>query len=31
MKGNYCANIKEAEKNIAGWLRRAAERGKIRK
>lgn len=27
-KGNYCSNTKEAEQNIAGWLRRAAERGK---
>ncbi|XP_018406823.1 PREDICTED: uncharacterized protein LOC108782920 [Cyphomyrmex costatus] len=29
-KGKYCNDTKEVEKNIAGWLRRAAERGKIR-
>ncbi|XP_019884176.2 uncharacterized protein LOC105254819 isoform X2 [Camponotus floridanus] len=30
-KGRYCETTKEAEKFIQGWLRRAAERGKLRK
>ncbi|KAM0730284.1 hypothetical protein ACS0PU_004161 [Formica fusca] len=30
-KGGYCQTTKESEKYIQGWLRRAAERGKLRK
>jgi len=29
-KGGYCATAKDAEKYIQGWLKRAAERGKLR-
>jgi len=29
-KGEYCQTTKECEKYIQGWLRRAAERGKLK-